>query len=77
MIGDRFRISFTDCKDSFDVRIIGLNLDDPDRKYRMEQTNYVRLDAVGRPYTRPDSIIEVEELWFTANPKRIVKPILI
>lgn len=69
-IGDRFEVQFQEAR--FNAEIIAINPDDKTREFELKITDYF----IGSD-KKSDTFIEVELIWFTANPKRIVKPILI
>lgn len=64
-IGQKFKVSFIrDNKYYFLGEILSIDTYDLDRQFKIKQTKRIAHDAMDRPYSLPDSIIEVEKNWF-------------
>ncbi len=76
-IGQKFKVSFPG-KDKYTFSGVITEIDNTtvnsDREFKIQQTDRVMFDAIGNPYSHPDSIIEVEKLWFdTKETGRVIK----
>lgn len=67
-IGQAFKVTFArDSQYSFYGVILSTDKTDSDREFKIQQTKRIAHDVTGRPYTLPDSIIEVEKKWFNTE----------
>ncbi len=69
LIGHRFKVTHHKHKEHFIGVIISIdnNPENSDRQFKIAQSKRTHYDAIGHPYTYPDSIIEVERNWFDAE----------
>lgn len=68
-VGQRFKVTHSKYKEHFIGVIISVdnNPENSDRQFKIAQSERTNYDAIGRPYTQPDSVIEVERNWFDAE----------